>query len=61
MEVPEGWVSRGGSQALLGSAKQWDKRQQAEMRILFFSVEVAKDTGFHDISPIQSPALTDFS
>lgn len=54
MEVPE------GSQALLTSAKQWDKRQQTEMR-KNFSVQVTEGTGWHGISPVQSPALTDFS
>lgn len=59
-EAPGGRESRGGSQALLASAKQWDKRQQAEMRKNFFNGQVTKATGFHGISPVQSPALTDF-
>lgn len=58
-DIPEGRMSRGGSQALLSSAKQWDKRQQAEMR-KNFSGQVPEGTGFHGISPVQSPALMDF-
>lgn len=61
MEVPEGRVSREESQALLTSAKQWDKRQQAEIWKNFFSVQVTEGTGCHGISPVKSPALTDFS
>lgn len=60
MEVPEGYFKVGRSQALLASAKQWDKKQQTEVK-KNFCVELTQGTGFHGISPVQSPALTNFS